>query len=154
MKRVAVTYNDGMVFEHFGHAEEFEFFDIEDGMIVSKKQIKPGVSGHDAMSQFLADNGVNVLICGNIGENAQNALLEAGIEIYAGAKGAVDDIIEYFVAGELEAGEESCGCGCGGDCGSEEGGCGSCGGGCGGCHSMQPTMEGKNVGKTLRMIHS
>lgn len=157
--RVAVTYENGQVFGHFGHAEEIKLYEIEDGQIVSSEVVDTNCSGHSALSGFLVGCGVNVLICGGIGDGAQQALASAGIEIYSGADGDTDAAVESFLRGELESAgvncdhhsheneeEEGCGCGCGSSCGS------GCGGGCGGgCHSSGPLFEGKNVGKKCKV---
>ena len=169
--RVAVTYKDNEVFQHFGHSEEFKLYEVEDGKVASSKVIGSNGSGHGALATLLADEGVNVLICGGIGGGAMDALTEAGIEVVAGVSGNTDDAVNAYLNGELESTGVNCdhhgeghtcgdhdheegGCGhCGSDEDEEEGcggGCGGCGGGCGGCH-MEPIMEGKNVGKTCRV---
>ena len=124
--------------------------------MVSSEVITAGVGGHDALAGMLAENSVNVVICGGMGSGAQNALAAAGIEIYAGAEGDADAAVETYLNGDLvnsgvnchehDHEEEAGGCGCGSDCG-----CGSsCGGGCGGCGggaTYQPPFDGPNVGK-------
>ena len=165
--KIAVTYDNGSVFQHFGKTEFFKVFDAEDGKIVSSEVISSNGTGHGALAGLLAQEGVDVLICGGIGGGAQAALAEAGIELCAGAQGDVNEAAEAYLKGELVSsgaacdhhhdGEHSCGNheeghGCGHH---EEGGCGhhEDGHGCGGCHGgcgMQPIMEGKNVGKTCR----
>ena len=149
--RIAVTFADGEVFQHFGHTENFKLYEIEDGQVVSSQIIDTNGSGHEALAGFLANLSVSVLVCGGIGGGAQAALAEAGIEICSGAQGDADAAVQAYLNGELESagvncdhhhdhGEED---GCGGSCG------GGCGGGCGGCHSA-PSIEGPNVGKTCK----
>lgn len=152
--KIAVTYDNGQVFGHFGHCENFKIYEIENSELVSCDVIPAGVSGHDAMAAFLSEQMVDLLICGGIGEGARSALGEAGIEIIDGVEGTADEAITAFLNGELTAAGDTCsedgeGCGCGGDCGCG-GGCGGCGGGCGGCGGGAPMIEGKNVGKTCR----
>lgn len=157
--RIAVTYKDGKVFEHFGHSEKFKIYDAEGEDIISSQIIDVEGAGHGALARVLASNNVDVLICGGIGPGAQNAIEEMGIELCAGQSGDVDKIVELYLMGGLinsgvncdHHGEgHSCGeAGCGVDgCGGDEGGCHSSGG-CGGCHA-KPSFEGKNVGKTVR----
>ena len=150
--KIAVTYANGEVFQHFGHCENFKVFEVENGEIVSGEVIPAGGSGHDAMATFLSSIGVNAVVCGGIGDGAQAALAEAGIEICSGAQGDADAAVAAYLRGELESagvncdhhhGDEEGDCHCGGGCG---GGCGGCGGG---CHSG-PTMEGPNVGRLCR----
>ena len=155
--KIAVTYDNGEVFQHFGRTESFKIYEVEDNKVVSSEVISSNGTGHGALAGLLAEQGVNVLICGGIGGGAQTALTEAGIDLCAGAQGNVDEVVETYLKGELE----SSGVNCdhhhheeGYSCGSHEEGhsCGdSCGSGCGGsCGASQPQITGRNVGKTCR----
>lgn len=147
--KIAATYDNGNIFQHFGRTEFFKVYDVEDGKVVSSQVIGSNGSGHGALADLLAEHGIDVLICGGIGGGAQSALAGVGIQICAGAQGDTDAAVEAYLRGELEdAGvtcdhhhgeEHSCGDhGCG-----SEGGCHGCGG-----HSR---MQGRNVGKTCRV---
>ena len=85
--RIAVTYEQGDVFQHFGHTEEFKVYEVEEGKVISSKIISSDGSGHSALAALLNDKGIDVLICGGIGGGAQAALSERGIELCAGASG-------------------------------------------------------------------
>ncbi|MBR5641873.1 MAG: FKBP-type peptidyl-prolyl cis-trans isomerase [Firmicutes bacterium] len=148
--KIAVTYENGQVFQHFGHTEQFKVYEVEDGKVVSSQVVGSDGSGHEALAVLLADKAVDVLICGGIGGGAQAALQEQGIELCAGASGDADAAVEAYLRGELvntgancdhheHHGEEH-------DCGEHA--CGGHEGGCGGCHG--PRMEGPNVGKKVR----
>lgn len=100
--RVAVTYENGMVFQHFGHTEEFKVYDVEDNAIVGSKVIPTMGNGHGALAGFLTDNKVDVLICGGIGAGAQSALANAGIKLYGGVSGQADEAVNAFMAGNLD----------------------------------------------------
>ena len=153
--KIAVTYDNGNVFQHFGKTEFFKVYEVEDNKVVSSEVIGSNGVGHGALAGLLADQAVDVLICGGIGGGAQAALEEAGVELCAGAEGDTDQAVEAYLRGELISSGANCdhhhheeGHSCGGheeghSCG---GGCGeSCGGGCG-----QPALTGRNVGKTCR----
>lgn len=154
--KIAVTYDNGEVFQHFGKTESFKIYNVEDNTVVSSEVIGSNGTGHGALAGLLAEQGVNVLICGGIGGGAQAALTEAGIELCAGAQGNTDQVVEAYLKGELE----SSGVNCdhhhheeGHSCGDHESGhsCGdSCGSGCGGSCGSQPQIAGRNVGKTCR----
>ena len=154
--KIAVTYDNGEIFQHFGKTESFKVYEVEDNKVVSSEVIGSNGTGHGALAGLLAEQGVNVLICGGIGGGAQTALTEAGIELCAGAQGNTDQAVESYLKGELV----SSGANCdhhhheeGHSCSSHEEGhsCGdSCGGGCGGCGGSQPQLTGRNVGKTCR----
>lgn len=100
--KIAVTYENGMVFGHFGHTAEFKIFDVVDGKIVSSEVVDTNGSGHGALAGFLMQRGVDTLICGGIGGGAINALSNAGIKVYGGVSGNVDTAVNDFIAGKLE----------------------------------------------------
>ena len=154
--KIAVTYDNGNIFQHFGRTEFFKVYEIEDNKVISSDVIGSNGIGHGALAGLLSDQSVNVLICGGIGGGAQAALAEAGVELCAGAEGDADQAVEAYLKGEListgancdhhhhedghSCGDHEDGHSCGGGCGE------SCGGGCG----SQPTLTGRNVGKTCR----
>lgn len=100
--RIAVTYEDGQIFQHFGHTSRFKVYDVEDGNIVNEQVIDTNGSGHGALAGLLADIKADVLICGGIGGGAQMALAEAGIKLYGGVSGGADAAVAAFLAGRLE----------------------------------------------------
>lgn len=99
--RIAVTYENGEIFQHFGHTEQFKFYDVENGQVVSTEVVDTNGSGHGALAGFLSANKVDVLICGGIGGGAQQALAEAGIKLFGGVTGTADDAIKAIQAGTL-----------------------------------------------------
>lgn len=100
--KIAVTYENGMVFGHFGHTAEFKIFDVVDGKIVSNEVVDTNGSGHGALAGFLMQRGVDTLICGGIGGGAINALSNAGIKAYGGVSGDADIAVNDFISGKLE----------------------------------------------------
>jgi len=167
--KIAATYENGNIFQHFGRTEQFKIYEIEDGKVISSQVIGNDGLGHGALAGLLADHAIDVLICGGLGAGAQNALAEAGVEVVAGASGSADEAVESYLKGEListgancdhhhgedhACGDHGCGhhddeeggcCGHGGD----EGGCGSEEGGCGGGPRL--LFEGPNAGRTVRV---
>lgn len=154
--KIAVTYDNGNVFQHFGRTEFFKVYEVEDNKVITSEVIGSNGVGHGALAGLLSEQSVDVLICGGIGGGAQAALAEAGVELCAGAEGDADQAVEAYLKGELVSTGANCdhhhhedGHSCGDheeghSCGS---GCGeSCGGGCG----SQPALTGRNVGKTCR----
>lgn len=149
--KIAVTYDNGNIFQHFGKTEFFKVYEVEDGKVISSEVIGSNGTGHGALAGLLAEQGIDVLICGGIGGGAQAALEEAGVELCAGAQGEADQAVEDYLKGELV----STGANCdhhheeGHSCGNHEGGH-SCGGHCGGSCGSHPALTGRNVGKTCR----
>jgi len=99
--KIAVTYENGQIFQHFGKTEQFKIFDINDNKIESSKIIDTDGKGHGALGGFLRDNAVDTLICGGIGAGAQQALDEALINFYGGVTGDADKAVEDLLAGKL-----------------------------------------------------
>lgn len=100
--RVAVTYQEGEVFQHFGHSEQFKLYEIEDGKVTDENILDAAGSGHGALAGFLKSHAVDALICGGIGPGAKNALAEAGIDLFAGVTGRADAAVEAWLAGDLK----------------------------------------------------
>ena len=101
MMKIAVTYENGNIFQHFGHTEAFKIYDIEDGRIAASRVEDTNGSGHGALAGVLKEWKVDTLICGGIGAGAQIALAEAGIKLYGGASGSADAAVEALLAGNL-----------------------------------------------------
>lgn len=99
--KIAVTYERGEIFQHFGHTEHFGIYEAEDQKVISKTVVDTAGSGHGALAGFLQAHQVDVLICGGIGGGAQTALAEAGIKLYGGASGDADEAVEALLAGQL-----------------------------------------------------
>ncbi|MBM6855045.1 FKBP-type peptidyl-prolyl cis-trans isomerase [Mediterraneibacter glycyrrhizinilyticus] len=163
--KIAVAYDNGNIFQHFGRTEFFKVYEVEDDKVVSSEVIGSNGVGHGALAGLLSDQSVDVLICGGIGGGAQAALAEAGVELCSGAEGDADQAVEAYLKGELVSTGANCdhhhheeghSCGDHGEghsCGDHEEGhsCGSgCGGSCGGGCGSQPALTGRNVGKTCR----
>ena len=99
--KIAVTYENGRVFQHFGHTEQFALYDVQDGEIIGCETLGTNGTGHGALAGFLKDNGADILICGNIGQGAKDALQSAGIRLIAGAAGDTRKAVQDFLAGTL-----------------------------------------------------
>ncbi len=141
--RIAVTYENGQIFQHFGHTEQFKIYQVEDGKVTGMAVMDTNGSGHGALAGLLSALQVQVLICGGIGGGAQAALRDAGIVLYGGVQGDADAAVAALLAGSLtfdpdvhcdhhdheHGAGHTCGDhGCGGSCHGEDH---SCGGHCG-----------------------
>ena len=133
--KIAVAYEDGQIYEHFGHSKAFAIYEF-DGMDVEsgKKTVIDCADkhGHDAMVKLMCDNGVHAVISGTMGSEARALLMEHAIIPVTGYCGDADDAAALLLLGQLPIIDDMglCSGGCGG-CGGGCGGCGGCGGGCG-----------------------
>ena len=123
--KIAVTYENGQIFQHFGHSENFKIYDIKDNAVISSKVVNTNGFAHGALAGFLGSEKINKLICGGIGGGAISALGEAGIEVMAGVNGDADAAIEKYLKNALAFTSSS-------NCNHTEGEAHSCGDhGCG-----------------------
>ena len=161
MTRIAVTYENGLIFQHFGHTETFKVYDVENGLVEKSEIIENEGAGHEALADLLKEKGVDVLICGGLGNGAMNALQEAGIEVVSGAEGQADEAVRAYLAGELESRGVNCDHHGEGHEEEEAFGEGSsedeepedCTSDCGSCphHCQRELLPGKNSGRTVRV---
>lgn len=101
--KIAATYENGQVFQHFGHTAQFKIYEVEEGRVVSSEIVDTNGSGHGALAGFLLKNGVDEVICGGIGGGAQMALKGFGIKIHGGVQGDADAAVQALLSGTLEA---------------------------------------------------
>ncbi len=99
--RIAVTYENGEIFQHFGHTQFFKIYDVENGAIVAAQVVDTNGSGHGALAGVLTALRVDALICGGIGGGAQAALAAAGIKLFGGVSGSADAAAQALAAGKL-----------------------------------------------------
>ena len=137
--KIAVTYADGEIFQHFGHTQQFKIYEVQNGNVVSSQVVDTNGSGHGALASLLGSLDVNMLICGGIGGGAQMALAEAGVVLYGGVSGDADLAVADFLAGNLaynpnvqcnhhdhhhgeghSCGDHGCGSHCGSHCGGHQ----------------------------------
>lgn len=104
--KIAVTYENGNVFQHFGKTEAFKIYRVEDGKILNSEIVSTDGKGHGELVTFLNTNDVQILICGGIGAGAQTALSESGIKLYGGTAGNADEIVNAFLNGTLRYNSE------------------------------------------------
>ncbi|MFR9171266.1 NifB/NifX family molybdenum-iron cluster-binding protein [Evtepia sp.] len=130
--KLAITYDNGQVFQHFGKTEAFKIYDIAEGKVGPSMVMSTNGQGHGALAGLLRGLGISVLICGGIGPGAQDALANLDITVIPGITGDVDQAAQDFVDGKLVPNTEAL-CnhhheGAAHNCGAH-----SCG--TGGCHS-------------------
>ena len=125
---IAVPYENEMIYQHFGHTSQFKLYNIRGDKVHATMIVNTQGAGHGALSTFLKNYQVDVLICGGIGAGAQNALAQAGIKLFGGVTGDCDEAVESFLANVLAYNPHIC-------CSHHHGEGHSCGG-CGnhGCH--------------------
>ena len=99
--KIAVPYENGQVFQHFGHSAQFKFYETESHRILNTEIVSTNGQGHGALVDFLVQHGANVVLCGGIGAGAQTALAQAGIQLFGGISGDADAAVSDYLAGHL-----------------------------------------------------
>ena len=99
--KIAVTYENGQIFQHFGHTEQFKLYDVQEGKVLSSQVVDTNGSGHGALAGVLSALKVDALICGGIGGGARAALEAAGIQLYGGVSGQADEAVQALLSGQL-----------------------------------------------------
>ena len=100
--RIAVAYENGQVFQHFGRCESFKLYDVDNGKILASEIISAEGSGHGALAELLRVNGADTLICGGVGGGARVALADADINVFPGVTGDADGAVQALLNGKLE----------------------------------------------------
>jgi predicted Fe-Mo cluster-binding NifX family protein len=95
---------DSLVDPRFGRAAYFAIVDSESMAFETVPNAAVSAMGGAGIqaAQTLAKKGVDVLITGNVGPNAFQALTSAGIKVIVGASGTVQEVIEKYRRGELK----------------------------------------------------
>ena len=107
MRKIAVTYENGQIFQHFGHTQAFKIYDVEDGRVARSAVVGSEGSGHGARAGVLKELGVDALICGGFGGGARSALDQAGITLYGGVSGDADAAVTALLEGGLDFSSEA-----------------------------------------------
>lgn len=105
--RIAVSYQDGEIFPHFGRTEAFKLYEVEDGKVTGAQVAGTNGQGHGALAGVLASRQVDVLICGGIGGPAQEKVRAAGIRLCGGVSGSCDEAVAAFLSGTLSFDNEA-----------------------------------------------
>lgn len=101
--KIATTYEKetGNIFQHFGKTQNFKIYEIEDNKIVKSEIIDNGGFGHHDLVGYLKNLGVELLILGNRGQGAIDALQAGGLKEFPGVIGNADIAVQCYLNGTL-----------------------------------------------------
>ena len=99
--KIAVAAMGTTVAGHFGHCENFIFFDTQDGKILSEQSVPNPGHRPGFLPNFLADHGAQVVIAGGMGGGAVDIFSGRGVQVIVGAQGDARAAVQAFLAGEL-----------------------------------------------------
>lgn len=100
--KIAFPNENNSICSHFGKAPQFSFYEVENGVIHAASIVNTTAEGHVERTKFLTAHGVDVLICGGIGQPAIDGLREKGIEVLNGAQGDIDAAVKAYLEGTLQ----------------------------------------------------
>lgn len=101
--RIAVAAMGNTVAGHFGHCENFIFFDTENNQITAENSVPNPGHRPGFLPNFLADNGAQVIISGGMGGGAVDIFNERGVEVIIGVQGDARAAVEAYLKGELQS---------------------------------------------------
>ncbi len=109
MKKIAIPTNDGKLWVHFGKAPQVTFVTIDNNKVIAKEVKDSPAHGHGVMAEFLAENGVEEVVCGGLGAGAIQTLGEKNISIHAGAPAIdIDELMKTYLDGTIVYGDGKC----------------------------------------------
>ncbi len=100
--KIAIPYQDGMVFPHFGRSEFFLIAEVEDGKVIAKNIIGNGGNSHGAIAAYLDGLETDIILCTGMGEPMQKRMEGFGIDVYMGCQGSAEDILQEYLDGTLQ----------------------------------------------------
>ena len=108
--KIALPIHNGSLNEHFGHSENFTVYTISSGKIVESKNpvVSDGCGCHSGIAEILAEQGVTIILAGNIGGGAINHLHEFGIEVVRGCYGPGSQVVAEYLKGSIVDNEQTC----------------------------------------------
>lgn len=101
--KISVAAMGKTIAHHFGHCENFIFFDTENGKIISEEVVPNPGHRPGFLPNFLADRGAKVIITGGMGGGAVDIFNERDVEVILGAEGDPRTAVEAYLRGELKS---------------------------------------------------
>jgi predicted Fe-Mo cluster-binding NifX family protein len=108
---VAVPIRDGSFCSHFGGAEAFTLFTIDDGRrtVTGRETVSPPEHGRGVFPMWLRRQGANVVLAGGMGPRAEEIFAHHGIDVVLGVEGRDPEaLIASYLVGELASTGVSC----------------------------------------------
>ena len=100
--RIAVTYENGDVYQHFGHSSQFKLYEVEDGRIVEAHIVDTEGQGHGALASFFNVSRRPYGHCRRYRRRCQTSFGQGSIQLYGGVSGSADEAVKALLAGTLE----------------------------------------------------
>jgi len=109
--KIAIPLANGKLAMHFGHCEQFVLLDVDEQekKILNTEYLTPPLHEPGVLPRWLHEQGANVIIAGGMGNRAQQLFAQNQISVVVGAPSETpEQIVEAYLAGNLEAGKNLC----------------------------------------------
>lgn len=109
--KIAVPTRENIVDDHFGHCEAYSVFTIDNDKNIENVELYPSPQGCGCKSNIaslLQEEGVTVMLAGNMGAGALNVLTDHGIKVYRGCSGDASKVVQDFLDGKIIDSGEGC----------------------------------------------
>jgi predicted Fe-Mo cluster-binding NifX family protein len=109
--KIAIPVADGTLATHFGHCESFAFIDVElqERTVLGRQDVTPPPHEPGLLPRWLAEQGVEMIIAGGMGQRAQDLFVKSGIRVYTGASAfSPEQLVQDFMRGSLSTGVNLC----------------------------------------------
>lgn len=107
--KFAIPTLNGKLTAHFGHCERFAIVYVENNKVVKEESINPPVHQPGVYPRFLADQGVQVIIAGGMGQRALELFAQNNIEVRMGVQdGTPKALVEDYLNQNLQTGQNLC----------------------------------------------
>ena len=110
--KIAVNYENGQIFQHFGQTKTFKLYTVENNRVTGTELVPGALEGHHALGHQLAALKVDVVICGSLGMPMLQLLQGAGIKVCGNVTGGADEAVEAYLNGTLVYSTNAHACGC------------------------------------------
>lgn len=101
--KIVVATTGKTIAGHFGHCENFIFFDTENQHITAENAVQNPGHKPGFLPNFLADHGAEVIISGGMGGGAVDIFNERNVEVIVGAQGEPRAAVEAYLKGQLKS---------------------------------------------------
>jgi predicted Fe-Mo cluster-binding NifX family protein len=109
MRKIAVPVVNNKLSAHFGHCEYFAFFTEENGVITKRENIPGPAHAPGVIPPWIAAQGATEIIAGGMGTMAQNLFIQNNVKVILGAAEIdPEQLVKDYIAGQLQAGNNSC----------------------------------------------
>lgn len=111
--KIAVSYDNGNVYGHFGDTPEFKIYDVENNEVKSTQIVVADPAGHTTLCDQLHNLNVDELICGGHGDRMVMIMNSLNIKVFGNVEGNADEAVKALLNGTLKYSDEAHHCSCG-----------------------------------------